>query len=577
MTSLSIPTALRDGQPSTQTTPPPPDLRDPASTTRPIARQRPPVKGLSTGTLVFLILLTAVYLTFELAFNARLLDVVGGGASTDDVHHIEISGRLLSGIAVALVLLQLLLTWRARCVRLARAVWPPIWVVLLLCGLTVGGVYLGLQQMVDSIVASRSTEFRRQALNITLIQKAIVDGRVQLAGMEQDAGLYARPEGKAFLALFPAMAASVQDLDRKIDHAKLTLIAEHVGNQAGGIQGYYKSYQQAMDGVAKQWRDYNKLGSANIDVDAEVAKQHRQAWNDYLSDLGKRGWTPSTVPGAYEGRVRQSVRKRVPVSSDWDLRDEASFRAAVDRKVRSRISGKVPEVKVRGQRIPPGLSQAAFTGHPAVQAELRDKLKLPAGVNVPLATDADGFRRNLYDPMRMSKARTEAAKYTAPLQTFADGGSNAEQGLDATRAALVPPIALLCSLLGAIGHLGKLVYLLSKLVLRMAERVTHAHWLPRLGWVLVLIPFVLAAGIWTTLSHMDNQVTTSELYQTLTAQTLKRNQADDAQQQRTLPLAPAIVNALHVVAVGQGYAYPYNEHLRVHYLQGITFGYHPQK
>ena len=576
MTSLSLPTALRDGQPPAQTTPPPPELRATASTTRPVARPKPPLKGLSTGTLVFLILLTAVYLTFELAFNARLLDVVGGGASTQDVHNIEISGRLLSGIAVALVVLQILLTWRARCVRLGRAVWPPIWVVLLLCGVTVGGVYLGLQRMVDGIVESRSTEFRRQALNITLIQKAIVDGRVQLAGMEQDAGLYARPEGKAFLALFPAMAASVQDLDRKIDHAKLTLIGEHVGNQAGGIQGYYKSYQQAMDGVAKQWRDYNKLGSANIDVDAEVAKQHRKAWNDYLSDLGKRGWTPSTVPGAYEGRVRQSVRRRVPVSSDWDLRDEASFRAAIDRKVRSRFNGKVPEVKVRGQRIPPGLSQAAFTGHPAVQAELRDKLKLPAGVNVPLATDADGFRRNLYDPMRMSKARTEAAKYTAPLQTFANGGSNAEQGLDATRAALVPPIALLCSLLGAIGHLGKLVYLLCKLVLRLGASRMPATLVSRLGHAIFLVPFVLAAAIWTTLSHMDNSVTTSELYQTLTAQTLKRNQADDAQEQRTLPLAPVIVNALHVVAVGQGYAYPYNEHLRVHYLQGITFGYRPQ-
>ena len=532
--------------------------------------ERPPLKGLSTGTLVFMILLTAVYLTFELAFNARLLDVVGGGASTQDVHNIEISGRLLSGIAVALVVLQVLLTWRARRVRQGRKAAPGMLAIGLLCSLTVGGVYLGLQQMVDHIVASRSTEFRRQALNITLIQKAIVDGRVQLAGMEQTDGLYARPEGKAFLALFPAMAASVQELDRKIEHAKLTLIGEHVGNQAGGIQGYYNSYQQAMEGVAKQWRDYNKLGSANIDVDAEVAKQHRKAWNDYLNDLGKRGWTPSTVPGAYEGRVRQSVRKRVPVASNWDLRDEASFRDAVDRKVRSRFNGKVPEVKVRGQRIPPGLSQAAFTAHPAVQAELRDKLKLPAGTNVPMGTDADGFRRNLYDPMRMSKARTEAAKYTAPLHTFADGGSNAEQGLDATRAALVPPIALLCSLLGAIGHLGKLV-------LRLAAPRLSPTLVARLGHAIFLVPFALAAGIWTTLSHMDNRVTTSALYQTLTAQTLQRNQADDALEQRSLPLAPAIVNALHVVAVGQGHAYPYNEHLRVHYLQGITFGYRPKK
>ena len=61
----------------------------------------------------FLIVLTALYLCFELAFNARLLDLVGGMADADDYTISRRYGRSLSGIAVALVVLQIMLSRRA--------------------------------------------------------------------------------------------------------------------------------------------------------------------------------------------------------------------------------------------------------------------------------------------------------------------------------------------------------------------------------------------------------------------------------------------------------------------------------
>ena len=51
---------------------------------------------------IWLVVLTSIYLCVELAFNARLLDVVGSAPDADTVHHIEIFGRSLSGVAVAL-------------------------------------------------------------------------------------------------------------------------------------------------------------------------------------------------------------------------------------------------------------------------------------------------------------------------------------------------------------------------------------------------------------------------------------------------------------------------------------------
>ena len=175
--------------------------------------------------MVVVACLTLCYLAFELAFNARLLDVVGGGASQEDVHHIEVAGRLLSGCAAALFVLQAM--WLRR---------KSVFKIVLACTITIAAVYISLQSFVDYVVHHSSLEFRRQALNVTLIQQAVVQGRVQLQGMDEDPQLFSRPEGKAFLAMFSFMATSVAQLDEKIARAKLTLLASHVGQQAGAFK-----------------------------------------------------------------------------------------------------------------------------------------------------------------------------------------------------------------------------------------------------------------------------------------------------------------------------------------------------
>ena len=94
-----------------------------------------------------LCLITGLYLMFELAFNARLLDVVGGTATTEQVHNIEIFGKLLSGTAAALVVLQLLITMRSRSATAS----PGVIGIAFWCGLTLMLVYGGLQLFVDCL------------------------------------------------------------------------------------------------------------------------------------------------------------------------------------------------------------------------------------------------------------------------------------------------------------------------------------------------------------------------------------------------------------------------------------------
>ena len=417
-------------------------------------------------------------------------------------------------------------------------------------------VFFLLQMLVDHLVERSSPDFRRASLNIVLLQRALVDGSVQLDGLDDNPALFAQPAGKAFLALFPVMAVSVDRLDEKISDAKLQLISRQVRNELGGAPAYYKKYAEAVYAAQGKWKQYRRIpvGAA---LDAEVGRQQDLAWNSYLSDLGRRGWTPSTVPAYARNTVRSKVVRQVGVSRQWDITDEASFRDAVERQVRKRAGNPKGDssLMVMGQRIAPGLSWPAFFSQSGVQAELRENLQLPKHVRLKEAY-ASGveFEREVFSPMVHDIARRELQRYDAPVESFRDTGPNFRQGLDAARAVIVPPLALFFSLLGAVGHLAKLTYLLLRLATNAIPAIRGRT---RYLW---LAPVALLVFAWTGLSQAENAVTQSRLHRYMTEQMVANGGGG----------ASLLVNTLHVVAVGQGYGYPINEAVRTRVLGGIS-------
>lgn len=509
---------------------------------------------------LFLAVLTACYLCFELAFNARLLDVVGSGASEPQVHSIELYGRSLSGIAFALVVLQVLLYLRNR----SKSGRPGGVMIIVACAGAAWAVYIALGKLTDYFVDSSSPSFRHASVNIVLVQRALVEGQVKIDGLSDDEAIFSRPEGKAFLALFPLMATSVDRLDEKIREAKLDLIKNQVATQLEGPAGYYKKYAQAVQEAANQWKRYSGAGNAGGSMD--LATRQDKAWNDYLRDLSKRGWTQYTIPDRYRERVLRKVQAKVPVPSDWDLADEDVFRAAVKRRVEGSGSKGEDGVSVGGKRIPPGLGWEAFFAHPAVQAELRKKLRLPSRVVLrPVYRSGDDFERTVFDQLVIETARQKLAAYDAPVATYADGGKHEKLGKEMARAAIVPPLALFFSLVGALGHIGKLIYLCLSAGVQVAfsgkRSYRYLKFLPAGMFLTVILGSVVV------LRSMDNDVTESRLYGYLE----KQVRSDGANSLRPVLIA----NVLHIVAVGQGIFYPGNEWIRTNLLGGLDFGYQP--
>jgi len=515
------------------------------------------MRALQLKQLVFLILLTLVYLCFELGFNARLLDVVGGNASPADVEHLEVYGRTLSGVAAALVLLQVLLRRRLR----SQARRPSLLRIAFGCLLVAAAVFGAIKIFVDVLVATRDAEFRRVAYNTILLQRSLVNGQAELDGLVDDKLLFAQPEGKAFLALFPFLALSNETLDERMKGIKDQVIGNIVRSSKSGQQ-YYEDYLEAIKRTHTSWQKYARIPSASND---DLQREQDKAWDDYLASLRKHGWTPYTVPGYRRAAVVKKVRQKVPVSSRWDPSDEVAFREAVEQRYRKSVSG----IVVGRDRIPPGLSFAQFVLRPGVQAQLREALALPSGVTVAHAYGSAAEFKRLYEAMVGKAVRDKRASYDSEAAQFEHGARLFEDGNEAARAAIVPPVALAFSLLGAIGHFSKLLYLVATLVLllRAPGQDTLGR---RSAWIATSVLLAAFAGVWAVLTFADNRVTRSELFAQMLDQVRAVEEGDTGW---TRVRKAMIGNLTHVVAVGQGYSYPVNEAIRVNLLQDLKYGY----
>ncbi|EFF78440.1 hypothetical protein [Achromobacter piechaudii] len=522
--------------------------------------------------ILVLIALTVVYLSFELGFNARLLDVVGSRATPHDIEELEFFGRTLSGIAAALVVLHVLWTRRLR-----TGGQPSFLMIAVACAVTALLVFSAIKLLVNVLVDTRDADFRRVATNAGLLQRSLVQGDLHLDGLVDD-GVYARPEGKAFLAVFQVLLSNIDNLDEKVEPKKRQVIRSDLQRQmktfsfdgrdvrmtAPGIRGYHQVYTSVMQSVADRWKKYAGVPVAS---DIGLAREQDRAWLDYRNSLSRRGWTPERVPARYQGRVTQDVRKRIPVPADWQPHDRDTFNEAVAQQYWKTMRSRT--VHVEGDAIPPGLSYEDFVARPGVQKLLRQTLMVPASMSVAANyTDPASFKR-LYDGM-LDRAVDEALpRFSANAVDFQRGGQHQKLGEDAARAAIVPPVALLCSLLGAVGHFAKLLYLIAKLIvwLRTPAGQQPGRTATRAAGLALVLTLVC---VWTAFSFMQNNVTQSELFQQMSRAELGRDDESLGQALRRRVLA----NVAHVVVVGQAYTYPFNEAVRTRVLGGIKYGYH---
>ncbi len=523
--------------------------------------------------------ITLTYLICELAFNSRLLDLVGSVSTADEVHNMERYGRTLTAIAAALLALQFSLMGLVRLKK--KGVWltakASTALVLLICLITGTVTWHAVEWGIERQVTKSTGEFRQMSLLAQLYQHALIEGQQTLEGIPLDSGggqaqTWTSPSGKAFLATLPVLLSSSDRYRKLLERDAEQNLRDNISAREGGVRGYYELWLQARGEVHKQFVAYY---NDEMDISETVRLEQARAWQRYERSLEAKRLKTWNVPRRYYATVRKQVRGQgVPVTNDWSPSDRTGFNAAVAKAARQKYLAQ-RTVVYKGVTLPKRLDWGVFFRLEVIQKELREKLLLPANTLVreeyPLNDKLKQFALELHTPHLNEAVKQQLPELRAAVSSYSAGGSNEKLGEDAARAVIVPPIALIFSLVGALTHLAKLLYLV--LVPLTATLLTRRPSRPVrfLNRHPLAFPVALIAVLVVTFSLINNSITESVAYKNLKdgLAGAKITITDEP-----LPLSGgAVLRVMHAVSIGQSYSYPINQYLREHVLQGFDFGY----
>lgn len=524
-------------------------------------------------TALFLLVLTGLYLWIELAFNARLLDVVGGTATPDEVEHIEHWGRLISGFAAALLLLGARLQSEARdnvedpnaFTRTQRSVgfWRMVWTLTMCTGI-MAGVYYGQRLFIDVLVENSSGEHRQRAVILVPISQLLTHENLGLAGFDLKPSDLQKPEGKAFIATFALQALSDPSILKKLagnTHAIFQLFAQKL---RGSDDGFYKAYvesQKEIKGLfdtsySEASRELNKALSAT-----NIAKRQQEAWADYELKLSRqrRNMRPDNIHRSLWPTVRHELYKSgVPIHNDWHPNDRKGFDAAVASQMRRDLLKAFHQearqkMKIRND-LDPNLDFNEFVRHGAIQEKWKSTLRVDNATSdlKPNMSQAV-FTSTIFDKVVTRDVRILEQSRLATAKEYKSQSPYKSIGKESYRALIVPPIALAFSLLGSLTHIFKLFMFGVKVFFRVPLPIYAGAFLIYLG-LMVYIPVHSA----------DNKITSQVLFKTFATKTrdgLGGHYGD------------FMAGAIKWTIQFQPHFYPINEWLRVYTLAGITFGY----
>ena len=501
--------------------------------------------------LCVLALVTGAYLLVEMGFNSRLLDVVGGGASLEQIHSIERWGRGLSGFALALFF------WKSRFPDLfatfsARYL-DGLGKLVAITFACMFGMYLFQEILVDVLVERSSAQERKVAQNLVLLQQALVSGASSIEGLGIEQEAFDQPDAKAFMAFFPlAGGAALGELvlDKFSADMRKEVMLKTALTKMGDANAHFDAYKKILqDGIQPGWQQYQDGNRRVWEERAKRRKVQDDAWRDYAQSIREQSrgrGNPARIPVWHRKRVVDQLRQKgIRVPDGWGG-NRAQFNAAVAQKHEQEIAYEFQQQLAahdpRLRTLPPELSAQEFMRHAAVQRIILEELHYSCIRAFPPPSTAQQFLEQVFQ----AEARCVAKRELKLFSTLARDHDQAAK--DAMKTLIVPPLALLFSLLGAFVHFFKLVCYVVRLALGEPSR--HA-WIDRA--VLCLAPLLVMLGCATML---DNRLTRSALY-------------THFEERMPVILALPVRATIH----GQVFGYPIFSGVREHVLRGFNFGY----
>lgn len=466
----------------------------------------------------FMIVLTGLYLSVEVPFATYLVHIVGGQSSTTDIHKVEEFGRVLTGFAVFIAVLGYM---APRFAANRASIKQVVFTSVMTGAITIFGTF-HLLNFYGTLSAEFASEDNLRSAYVGMLLRRVV--------AENGAGdLYPTGDDAAWRA-FVATAAStsnIPNLLNAIGSDVKQLVADEtlrtVGDQAKMRDRFFGA---SFDKVRASYNDYVDGSNAYNDAINNIERDGSYEWNKYISDLRER--YPDGIPrrGWTTAGIRNKVKKRLPVSSEWDIVDRNGFmvayRKVAVKEIKLAYADKIKSLLGYDAFLKPGLSFNAFLVDNDVQKIVRDNLQRDLGVDIGDSVvmenmSAASFESVIYRPYLAKVAKDladVAINDNTPLT-----GSKLELARKAYQAATLPATALLLSLAGAALHVFKFTSYLAQAYgfMRGSLRLSHGRYKFVTGTVSLLfgVSLMIFIGDRVTATDTYRSISSDSIYSTV--------------------------------------------------------------
>lgn len=235
---------------------------------------------------IFFLLLSAAYLIPEAIFNAQLVSLVGlGTPKPEQLEHLEIYGRTVSGVGVTLLLADILparlfktdLSGSLTLLLLTLCIWPS--------------VFFGQKYLIEKWLIEPSTPEQRQyAVYSAALRDALAVNAIEVEGLNYDPKELHSSENLAFLALFGGLAYADHNLTDNLNDYKQKIIHNFVQKSAyRDFDQHYHDFGQLYDELSANYRSYAEGSNRYNQTLAGIQEREIGYWQDIEQEVN-RGW-----------------------------------------------------------------------------------------------------------------------------------------------------------------------------------------------------------------------------------------------------------------------------------------------
>lgn len=246
-----------------------------------------------------LLILATLYLIPEAIFNSQLVSLVGlGTPDAKDLEHLEIYGRAVSGVGVALLLADFLP--KSMVAKFGRGL---ISLLALVC-LVWPVVFYGQKYVIEKTLIEPSTAEQRQfATYSAALRDALAMNTIKVNGLDYDSADLKSSENLTFLALFGGLLYSDAALSDNIEQDKRKIIAAFVQKKAyQDFDKHYDDYSQLYDELVEKYKSYAQGSKRYNHTLATINEREQSYWQQVEQEIND-GW------GKYQKAQKAHIAK----------------------------------------------------------------------------------------------------------------------------------------------------------------------------------------------------------------------------------------------------------------------------